>query len=135
MTVPRLSITGSAGTGPACYERSEVVLVTATDTDPGNPIGTARVIPPIVNNLDRSNFDSVFNHPPPFREADWYATSVTWSPDGTELLYAAGSAGLLTVPVDPARPAIVLSGDGLIGQADDLATSPRIPLQTWQPVP
>src|SRR6185503_21385966 len=43
-------------TGDACYERSEVVLVTATDTDPANPIGTQRAVPPVVNNLDLARF-------------------------------------------------------------------------------
>lgn len=121
-------------TGAACYERSEVVLVTATDTDPDTPIGTERVIPPVVDHLDISNFYRVFNHPPPFRAEPWYANSVTWSPDGTALLYSAGSAGLIVVPVDGARPAIVLSGDGLIGIDDEHATSPWLPLQQWQPV-
>jgi dipeptidyl aminopeptidase/acylaminoacyl peptidase len=121
-------------TGAACYEGSEVVLVTATDTDPDSPIGTERVIPPVVDNLDTGNFDEVFNHPAPFRTARWYANSVTWSPDGTELLYSAGSAGLMVVPVDGARPAVVLSGDGLIDEGDDLATNLWLPLQQWQPV-
>jgi hypothetical protein len=110
------------------------VLVTATDTDPDSPIGTERVIPPVVDNLDTGNFDEVFNHPAPFRTARWYANSVTWSPDGTELLYSAGSAGLMVVPVDGARPAVVLSGDGLIDEGDDLATNLWLPLQQWQPV-
>ena len=36
---------------PDCYERSEVILVTATDDDPDNPIGTERAIPPIPNDF------------------------------------------------------------------------------------
>jgi dipeptidyl aminopeptidase/acylaminoacyl peptidase len=121
-------------TGAACYEGSEVVLVTATDTG-DTPIGTERAIPPVVDNLDETNFGEVFDHPPPFHAAPWYANSVTWSPDGTELLYSAGPAGLIVVSVGRARPAIVLSGDGLIGMNDGDATSPWLPLQQWQPVP
>lgn len=118
-------------TGAACYERSEVVLVTATDTDPDTPIGIERVIPPVVDNLDSANF----RDPPAFREEPWYANSVTWSPDGTELLYSARSAGLMAVPVGGARPAIVLSTDGLTGTTDASTTSPWLPLQQWQSVP
>ena len=109
-------------TGAACYERSEVVLVTAIEADPDVPIGTEHVIAPLPNDLVP-------------REEPWYANSVTWSPDGTELLYSARVVGVMAVPVDGARPAILLSGDLLTGQVDDLATSPWIPLQQWQPVP
>ena len=113
-------------TGAACFERTEVVLVTATDTDPDTPIGTESVIPPLPNEL---------YGPPGLHAEPWYANSVTWSPDGTELLYSAPTAGLIAVPVDGARPAIVLSPDGLVGINDQYATTPLIPLQLWQPVP
>ena len=66
-------------------------------------------------------------------EEPWHANSVTWSPDGTQLLYSAGLAGLIAVPVDADRPPIVLSSDGLTGIQDEHATSPWIPLQQWQP--
>ena len=116
-------------TGDACYELSEVVLVAATD-GPETPIGTERVIPPIVDNFDPARFPGPFA----FQQEPWSANSVTWSPDGSELLYSASTVGLLAVPVDSARPAIVLSPDGLIGINDQYATSPWIPLQPWQPV-
>ena len=108
------------------------MLVTATDADPDTPIGTERVLPPVVDSIDPSR-EAGYNHPP--RGGPWHAGSITWSPDGTELLYSAEGEGLMTVPVDGARPAIVLSGDFLLGANDDLATTPWIPLQQWQPVP
>ena len=98
------------------------MLVTATDTDPDTPIGTERAIPPLPNDLG-------------LPEEPWYASSVTWSPDGTELLYSVPTAGIIAVPVETARPAIVLSPDGLVGINDQFATTPWIPLQLWQPVP
>jgi Tol biopolymer transport system component len=102
-----------------CYEGSEVVLVTATVTDPKNAIGSERVIPPL----------------PPEVSLDepWNAHSVTWSPDGTHLLYSAGVQGLIAVPVDAAQPPSALSGDGLTGIQEEHATSPWVPLQQWQP--
>ncbi|MEY2451133.1 MAG: hypothetical protein QOD92_707 [Acidimicrobiaceae bacterium] len=121
--------------GDACYERSEVVLVTATGTDPANPIGTERAVPPLVNNLDLARFTDRYNGLPPFHAYEWYADSVTWSPDGTQLLYVAGTAGLLTVPVDGTQQVVVLSGDALIGPEDESAIFPWIPLQQWQPLP
>lgn len=121
--------------GAACYELTEVVLVTTIDTDPDTPLGTERAVPPVVDNLHVAPSGDGYNHPPPFRAEPWYANSVTWSPDGTELLYSAWSAGLLVVPIDATRPVTVLSGDGLIGQADDQSTRPWVPLQQWQPAP
>lgn len=122
-------------TGDACYERSEVVLVTATN-DGSTPIGTERPIPPLVDNYV---ITGEFNHPPPFRTSDWQANSVTWSPDGTELLYYAGEGTsgccLIVVPVDGDHPARVLDGDSLIGLNDERANPPWIPLQQWQGLP
>jgi hypothetical protein len=112
-------------TDPACSERTEVILVTATDDDPENPIGTERVIPPIPNDF----YGETGLDPGP-----WYANSITWSPDGTELLYS-GVVGLLRVPVDPARPPIVLSDDPVTNLYTDYTTKPWIALQPWQPVP
>jgi len=110
-------------TDPACYERSEVILVTATDDDPENLIGTERFIPPIPNDFyGESGLDPQW----------WYANSVTWSPDGTQLLYS-GNPGLLRVPVDPPRRPIVLSGASNL--YTDYTTKPWVALQAWQPVP
>lgn len=114
-------------TGDGCNERSEVVLVTATDADPATPIGTERVIPPIADIL-RTSCDEC-------RTGPWDANSVTWSPDGTKLLYPARYVGLIVLSVDGAGSAIVLDEDDLIGQHDEDATRPRLPLQQWQPDP
>lgn len=112
-------------TDPACYERSEVVLVTATDDDPENPIGTERVSPPIPNEFyGESGLDPQW----------WYANRVTWSPDGTQLLYS-GNPGLLRFPVDPPRPPTVLADDSASNLYTDYTTKPWIALQAWQPVP
>ena len=85
-----------------------------------------------------------FNTQPPFHDYDWWTASVTWSPDGTELLYygrrgdvttAGGGCCLLLVPVDSSGPARVLDGDSLIGQADEDLVGPWLPLQKWQGLP
>ena len=115
--------------GSACSERSEVVLVTATDTDPDAPIGSERAIPPIVDIL----FGSCGDECP--TDTTWYADSVTWSPDGTKLLYSARWAGVFEVSVDVAGSAIVLDEDDLVGQHNEDTTKPWLPLQVWQPAP
>lgn len=113
--------------GTACYERSEVVLVTATDTDPDAPIGTERAIPPIADILYGSCDDC--------RSHEWYANSVTWSPDGTKLLYSARWVGVIQVSVDGAGSASVIDEDDLVGRHNDDTTKPWLPLQVWQPAP
>ena len=85
-------------------EDSEVVLVSATSDDPANPIGTEHVIPP-------PQTDS------PDGPDWWFPTSVTWTPDGTHLLYTGWRGGIdeaviVAVPIDAAQPPIVL-GDGI----------------------
>ena len=102
-----------------CFEQSQIVLVTAYDTGPARPVGTERVIQPLPADISR-------------REP-WAAHSVTWSPDGTRLLYSAGIQGLVDVPVDATQAPNWLSSDGLTGNLDDETTSPWIPLQQWQP--
>ena len=100
-------------------------VVTATDDDPENPIGTERAIPPIPNEFyGESGLDPRW----------WYTNSVTWSPDGTQLLYS-GNPGLLRVPVDPPRAPFVLSDDSASNLYTDYTTKPWIALQAWQPVP
>ena len=133
-------------TGLGCGERSEVVLVTSTDADPATPIGTERAIPPLGANphtaICGGCASSSPNYSPQFRTSTWYANSVTWSPDGTKLLYSAWSTprrftapALMVVPADGLGPIIVLSEDGLIGQKDPEATRPQLPLQVWQAAP
>ena len=113
--------------GTACYERSEVVLVTATDTDPDDPIGSERAIPPISDILDGLCDDC--------RRQEWYANSVTWSPDGTKLLYSVPGVGTFAVSVDGAGSAVVLDEDDVVGFQSDDTTKPWLPLQQWQPIP
>ena len=68
------SATSTCSVGP-CREDHEVVLVTVND-DEGEPAGTQEVIPaPQTNGPDGPIW--------------WYPFSVTWSPDGTALLYLA----------------------------------------------
>jgi hypothetical protein len=113
--------------GATCSERSEVVLVTATDADPDAPIGSERQIPPIADILDGSCDEC--------RTEAWYADSVTWSPDGTKLLYSARFVGVIEVSVDVAGSAIVIDEDDLVGQHNEDTTKPWLPLQVWQPAP
>lgn len=113
--------------GTACYERSEVVLVTATDTDPDAPIGSERAIPPIA--------DILFGSCDECRTEPWYANSVTWSPDGTKLLYSARGVGVIQVSVDAAGSASVIDEDDLVGRHNEDTTKPWLPLQVWQPAP
>lgn len=115
-------------------ESSEVVLVTATDDDADDPIGTETVI-----------------HPPTTPGTDgpvsWYPESVTWSPDGTMLLYVATNDacrsrsspecvaqrgfsldGVVAVPVDPTRAPFILVAPSY---DDPSYNASRGGLQTW----
>lgn len=115
--------------GNACFERSEVVVVTATDADPDAPIGSERTIPPVVDILAGWCGDECPT------DITWYADSVTWSPDGTKLLYSARGVGVIQVSVDVAGSASVISEDDLVGGNNDDTTKPWLPLQVWQPAP
>jgi dipeptidyl aminopeptidase/acylaminoacyl peptidase len=100
-------------------EEHEVVLVTATDDDPANPIGTETVIPPPQTGSE--DLPDV-----------WFPFSVIWTRDGTHLLYTAwtfgpSGTGEIAVPIDPDEPPIVLSGD--LGSVP-YGGYPWIPLQS-----
>ena len=82
-------------------EPHEVVLVTATDDDADNPIGTERVI---VSPNTGTPSDSSTPADPSF----WYPVDILWSPDGTYLLYFQGN-GVLAVPMDTAGQPIVIT--------------------------
>jgi hypothetical protein len=101
-------------------ESSAAVLVTATG-DADNPIGTETVINP------RGNSGMLAQTPGPDGPVAWYPESVSWSPDGSMLLYIATNDacrsrsspacvaqggfsldGVLAVPVDPTRAPSVL---------------------------
>lgn len=114
-------------------EGHEVVLVTAVPDDAERPIGTETVIaPPTTPGTDGP--------------VGWWPWSVTWSPDGSTLLYIAWNdacsaevsdgcggrlegGGVLAVPVDTTQAPVVLAdASWLIGANDGI---PWLPLQAW----
>lgn len=113
---------------PQHNEAHEVVLVAADDNDPGTPLGTEVVIPaPVTPGADP--------------EDGWLPWSVTWSPDGSMLLYNAWTyacsadvarsscpevQGLVAVPVDTTKAPIVLA-EGISVKDGE----PWLPIQTW----
>ena len=114
-----------------CCESHEVVLVTTDDNRRGTPLGTDVVIPPPTT-------------PGTDRPLSWYPWSVTWSPDGSMLLYIAWNnacanptsaecpglaEGVLAVPVDTTKAPVVLA-------PADTGGSEGLPMQAWgrQPV-
>jgi Tol biopolymer transport system component len=104
-----------ATSGP-CREETEVVLLTVNPDDPLEPAGTEVVIPPPQTTG------------PNGQPRWWYPYNVTWSPDGTTLLYNAWSggtqSGLVAVPLDAETPPVVLS--------EDLAVSGSVnAFQSW----
>ena len=104
-----------------CREEHEVVVVSATDTDPKSPIGTQTVIEP--PKTDGPN-----------GPIWWYPTSVTWSPDGTTLLYTAWASdpavpgGVIAVPADTPTDAAVLTDTIGPGAYDG---HPWVPIRQW----
>ena len=117
---------------PQCSEQDEAVIVTVTEDDPLEPAGTQLVIPP-------PEFTMTTPKHPLFGTAlRWYPMSVTWSPDGTTLLYLAWgtpkpnsglSYGAIAVRVDGATPPVFLS---------DVSPEPGfpwLPFQSWGRVP
>jgi Tol biopolymer transport system component len=116
-----------------CCESHEVVLVTADDNQRGTPLGTDVVIsPPTTPGTDGPVF--------------WYPWSVTWSPDGSMLLYTAWNdacadeasaqcggrlegGGVLAVPVDTTKaPFVLADASWLIGVKEG---QPWLPMQSW----
>jgi Tol biopolymer transport system component len=109
-----------------CFEGHEVVLVTVSDNDPLKPAGTHVVIPP----PETTGPDGLTR---------WYPWSVTWSPDGTTLLYLAwdsvpGKTGVVAVRVDGETPPVVL--DDALGVSWSVYIGfPWLPFQSWSRVP
>jgi Tol biopolymer transport system component len=118
-----------------CCESHEVVLVTADDNHRGTALGTDVVIsPPTTPGTDGP--------------VSWYPWSVTWSPDGSMLLYIAWNdachgdndasaecggrlegGGVLAVPVDTTKaPFVLADASWLIGVNEG---QPWLPMQTW----
>jgi dipeptidyl aminopeptidase/acylaminoacyl peptidase len=113
-----------------CCESHEVVLVTADDNDRGTPLGADVVIPPPTT-------------PGTDRPLSWYPWSVTWSPDGSMLLYNAWNNachvptsadcgldenGVVAVPVDTTKAPFVLADKSWVGHNEG---QPWFPMQTW----
>ena len=102
----------------------EVVLVAADETGGDLPFGTEVVIPaPMTPGIDRP----------------WSPWSVTWSPDGSALLYNAWTkqcsdgadrcTGLIAVPVDTTKaPVLLVEGSQLVAHHEG---QPWLPTQTW----
>jgi hypothetical protein len=118
-----------------CCESHEVVLVTAIADRADTPIGTETVISPPTT----PGTDGPVSH---------YPWSVTWSPDGSMLLYIAWNdacrgdnnasaecggrlegGGVLAVPVDTTKaPFVLADASWLIGVNEG---QPWLPMQTW----
>jgi Tol biopolymer transport system component len=98
----------------------EIVLVTAAD-DPAHPIGTETILAPPVTET-------------PSGPMEWYATSFSWSPDGTRLLYespetADRRGGVLIVPIGSDQQPQELTGGTF---ANPWGTPfPYLPNQQW----
>jgi hypothetical protein len=97
-----------------CCESSEVVLVAATGDDPTKPLGTKTVIAP----PQTTAWDEI------------YPRVVTWTPDGTHLVYLGwggdfDESALVVVPIAAGQSPIVL-GDGI----DAGFGTPWLPIQT-----
>jgi dipeptidyl aminopeptidase/acylaminoacyl peptidase len=114
-----------ADPGTPCLEQHEVVLITVSEDDPLEPAGTQVVIPPPQTTG-------------PLGAIWWYPWSVTWSPDGTTLLYLAWpeakttltipESGVVAMPLDRETPPVVLSGD--VGP-DAYSGYPWLTIQSW----
>jgi Tol biopolymer transport system component len=101
------TLTEQSGTERPCAEESDVVLLTVTDDDPTSPFGTEKVIP-----FPRTGGGS--------ESWLWTPYSVSWSPDGTSLLYLAWAIpdpfsdqvgyvdGLLSVSVSDSAPPVIM---------------------------
>ena len=89
-----------------CREGHEVAVVTVTENDPAEPAGTQLIIPPPETNG-------------PDGSTRWCPFSVTWSPDGTTLLYLAWALpphgpetpAVLTMRPDGSTPPAILDDD------------------------
>ena len=105
-----------------CSEESDVVLIPAGgDFDSRNPGAGEVVIPPL-----QLPDDSDVGYP--FR--------VTWSPDGTELLYTAWGLGadgqsLIAVPLDSSSPPVLLYQGGDENDISIYDGDALLPTQVW----
>ena len=91
------------GSDGPCREEHEVVLLTVSEDDEAQPAGAQEVLPPPQT-------------AGPDGPISWYPWGVTWTRDGTALLYLAWGdshtdPAIVAVPVDGATPPVILSGD------------------------
>lgn len=102
-------------------ERHEVVLLTADDRSENSGLASEVVMPHEVTTADGSSLQL-------------FPSRITWSPDGTYLMYVGGSAQTLVVavPTDPDAPAAVLAEVAGIVTYDFYDDVARVPTQVWQ---
>lgn len=117
----RSCATYPSSTGPRpCREQSDVVLVSVGTHGPGPATVPPVILPPLQTD-GRSGSNS------------WSPFSVTWSPDGEQLLYHAWGdsveSGLVAVPLGAAVPPVVLyEGPGSVAVCSG---TPWVPFQSW----
>ena len=112
---------------PCSGERHAVVLVTPDDRSAQTGLAGEVVMP-----MERTTADG--------SSLSLYPWRVTWSPDGTYLLYVAWTYPtegieqtlVVAVPTDPDAPAVVLADIDRIGPHDFAGDAMRVPLQVWQ---
>ena len=113
-----------------CCERHEVVLVTPDDRSEQAGLASEVVMP-----IERTTADG--------SSLELFPWRVTWSPDGTYLLYVAwtfpnGSdeqTVVAAVPTDPDAPVVLLANVDGIAAYDFADGAMRVPLQVWQQLP
>ena len=116
-----------------CSERHEVVLVTPDDRSEQTGLANEVVLP-----IERTTADG--------SSLELFPWHVTWSPDGTYLLYVAWTypngccnegtverTVVIAVPTDADAPAVLLAGIDGIGPYDGDTTF--VPIQIWQGLP
>ena len=112
---------------PCSGERHEVVLVTPDDRSAQTGLAREVVMP-----MERTTSDG--------SSLNLYPWRVTWSPDGTYLLYVAWTyppevieqTVVVAVPTSPEAPAVILADTGEIGAYDFAEGAMRVPIQVWQ---
>ena len=112
---------------PCSGERHAVVLVTPDDQSAQTGLAGEVVMP-----MERTTADG--------SSLSLYPWRVTWSPDGTYLLYVAWTYPtegieqtlVVAVPTDPDAPSVVLADIDRIGPHDFAGDAMRVPLQVWQ---
>ena len=110
-----------------CREESEVVLIPADGELDGRAPGAGEVVLPPLR-LPGADASAV-----------WFPYFVTWSPDGTQLLYTAWGGGsetsLIALPIDDPSAAVLLhDASGMSHEGPDIsvyAGDGALPTQSW----